>query len=889
MRAMSRRALLRSTRWLSLAAFVSGFATSPAHAVDAPSTSPLAFERAPAALAAAAGRSELRLVTSEASVALASCSRGCAPSQILEIALPEEVRRERLKKEVLQLGGGHTALHLSWGKERAYHVFVRGGAAGGAPEVLLKGFAGGASEAVIWILGDARERTLLIGRKKAGGLCDRDGWSDVRKYDAATGRFESAQIPPFGVAERKKARPLPVVPPKTEATPPVLDASKATSATPSASSTSASGAATPTSGATPPSATPSSGSAPDAAQPSVAPSVTATERVALHFQPTNLGDAASHAWFDGDRATTNEEAWDLVVTDVPDEVTALRVEAEASDRPLWIYWQGQLHRQLLGAGTTEIALPQAKPAESIEPAEPVPAAEPKATEAPEIEPNARCLVVLADATPAPVAELRLVAELPAPTDSRSLARALDTDAGELGARVLMTRGDEAADAVVAEFSRLSAAGRKRVLALGRALPTNARVRVFVEVALHGTPGQKERAHAELLELSDVGIAVVQALAEKAPPSTETEWIDLLVALSPERAALVSMKLLDQKSSTRRARLRDRVAALAHQEGAGKVVRGALAGPELSRRSRLETLRALGADVGHFEPEATHALVLLTTNSPVKPTFTEKFFALEIALRLAPTSKEAAAWLERTAAEPSDDADAKQRGERAAWLVHFFDGVTTPGGPSAPAWTAARAVALTQDESPRVRQAAARFLGERGSAQQVSALGALLDRDEWPLVREESARAVGEWAARAELSRPLEEAVLRRLEEDPSDRVRRGAARALRAAKSEESLEALREAFAEDASKTVRGEAAVALGRRCDLESLDRLTEMAQRLASPMDEGGVELGLASLTALGHLHPADLEERVAPLTGEGVPGPLRGQVRRTLESARAFCGK
>ena len=85
--------------------------------------------------------------------------------------------------------------------------------------------------------------------------------------------------------------------------------------------------------------------------------------------------------------------------------------------------------------------------------------------------------------------------------------------------------------------------------------------------------------------------------------------------------------------------------------------------------------------------------------------------------------------------------------------------------------------------------------------------------------------------------------------------------------------------AEDAY--VRAAAATALGDMCDSSALDALTAAAAKLLTerPAPED-VVIGGAALTALGHLSPPDLPERLAPFTRE----PRRPGLEIWLERAR-----
>jgi hypothetical protein len=75
---------------------------------------------------------------------------------------------------------------------------------------------------------------------------------------------------------------------------------------------------------------------------------------------------------------------------------------------------------------------------------------------------------------------------------------------------------------------------------------------------------------------------------------------------------------------------------------------------------------------------------------------------------------------------------------------------------------------------------------------------------------------------------------------------------------------------------------------CDVASIDGWTKLAKRTVSPQDEADRRVGAAAIAALGHVHPADLRERLAPLLGRGVPPGPREMARAAL-AERGGCGR
>ena len=64
---------------------------------------------------------------------------------------------------------------------------------------------------------------------------------------------------------------------------------------------------------------------------------------------------------------------------------------------------------------------------------------------------------------------------------------------------------------------------------------------------------------------------------------------------------------------------------------------------------------------------------------------------------------------------------------------------------------------------------------------------------------------------------------------------------------------------------------------------DRLTKLALNARAPVDEADERIGMAAIEALGALHPADLEARLAPLRAKDARLPLRRAAERALADA------
>jgi hypothetical protein len=66
---------------------------------------------------------------------------------------------------------------------------------------------------------------------------------------------------------------------------------------------------------------------------------------------------------------------------------------------------------------------------------------------------------------------------------------------------------------------------------------------------------------------------------------------------------------------------------------------------------------------------------------------------------------------------------------------------------------------------------------------------------------------------------------------------------------------------------------------------DRLTKLAYLARAPVDEADDRIGIAAIEALGALHPADLETRLAPLRAKDVRLPVRRAAERALSEPAA----
>lgn|GEM_PF-2076098 len=145
---------------------------------------------------------------------LYGCRNGCDTGlPHTNVSLPSEVAGGALSSEVLSLGTGVRILSIRVAASdgRTYAVLARGAAHDDKyrrPVVLLRGFTGGETGVRVEVLKEGGKSELVVSRKQKGNLCGRDGFSDVKRFDAERGEFVAARLPPFSAEERKQATTL---------------------------------------------------------------------------------------------------------------------------------------------------------------------------------------------------------------------------------------------------------------------------------------------------------------------------------------------------------------------------------------------------------------------------------------------------------------------------------------------------------------------------------------------------------------------------------------------------------------------------------------------------------------------------------------------------------
>lgn len=494
----------------------------------------------------------------------------------------------------------------------------------------------------------------------------------------------------------------------------------------------------------------------------------------------------------------------------------------------------------------------------------------------------KCVALVQPRTPAPLAEIMGTNAAGGQQTTAQLVSDLNSAPPGITDALLRMRGAEAGREIARNYGRMSPAVQARAFGIAQKLPRDAALSVFVQAVL---AGGNQAAEAALL-LRAAGSTGSKALLDhikEGESAGDSTLIDVLAQIDPVFAARYLPPLLGDELRSRRFLLR---------EALGRVVKVAEArdvlsewfststpSRRLSPRAQVELLRALEPDLAHLdgamgalrraaEPADFTRAYLLT------PLLVKNFAVLE------GSSEVLDRWLRGEVRGTPDDL------EKAALAVGVLDALLEHGDTAARTALNGSLNASLSSENMRVRRAAlfniARTQTNSGPADEILHL---LARDPFPQVRASAALAVPAvsgptWGERTE------RALLRRLRKEEDASVRRSIVRALSAGSGEAVVEGVRRSFEKDEDYAVRAEAAVSLGKLCDVDSLGALTARARELGTGLTEDGpIELGLSSVTALAYLAPADINKRLAPLLSTRASRLTRQQVLGRIEAVRA----
>ncbi len=479
-----------------------------------------------------------------------------------------------------------------------------------------------------------------------------------------------------------------------------------------------------------------------------------------------------------------------------------------------------------------------------------------------------------------IAEVRALVQVPEWSDrsTSSLIGRLAGRRGDLAARALAAREEEM-QKLIGALNDLPGGARRRSVALTSGFQPATRAAFFAELVSVGTEAERKLALSELEQLEEAGVDALSARLETARPAEEKRLAMAVGQLVPERAPELLIDRLNQSAPARRLEIRRVLAGLVRDERVFRVAQKLVGDPTQTRRSRSELVRALAPLMGELSPAAKRDVLSMLRTSGFHEAYRLTNALLELSRQDAEARLIVRRWLLRHEPEASPL-------ERAALRRHVLTSALDRDL-LAP-WLAELSLPLLRSDEMRVRQAAANYLVAMPIEDAAAVLANRARQDDWPQVRERVLVALGELRRPGENAEELTGVILRALKRDEAAGVRAAAAHALDREPSKSTLKGLRKALAKDESSIVRAEAARSLGRVCDKDSIGPLTRAAHSLRyGATDEADVRLGLAAVAALARLEPPDLEERLAPLRAEGVPGILRVRIERAISPVRGQC--
>ena len=451
-----------------------------------------------------------------------------------------------------------------------------------------------------------------------------------------------------------------------------------------------------------------------------------------------------------------------------------------------------------------------------------------------------------------------------------------------GAGAMLERGGPtAADAVIKAYAKLDDLGKELARnAIDAGAPCSVRGpfygKRFEETIARGktanaAPGDidPDYSHAKH-QLTTVcksdGVAVFVALLGAANQKVRLAAAEELALLSPGQAVLALVDACATADASSKSDILRALAAAARSPRAHGAVARELEPAKFSARSeaaRICTLRAVGPELAHVEggPAAFASLAVPGA------TFSTRYLLQAPAAELAKGGDaNATAYLD---ASLTKEANPHVRVRAAEVAGHV------------PAVVAALAHAV-EDPEVRVREAAINSLAETPGPNVAEPIARRLAADDWTFVRAAAAHALGAQPPSAPIDAALAAALA-----DASPDVRGRAVDALGDHHAVAHLAAIRELANKDRETLeVRARAISALGALCDASSVDALTKLAQRARQPFDDVGRVLGPAAIGALGALHPADLDARLAPLLAKDAPGPVR-EMARAAKNTPSTC--
>jgi hypothetical protein len=448
-----------------------------------------------------------------------------------------------------------------------------------------------------------------------------------------------------------------------------------------------------------------------------------------------------------------------------------------------------------------------------------------------------------------------------------VARALGSPRGEEAAALLRRAGNDGLTAVTAEYASLDARGR--ALAVDVASSVGSCTGPGAELLTRALADREVEVRKRALgRIERCGKAAGDALVLAVRSDDEAVRAAAAPLLATVAASLAVEPLAEQMGKgapeTRRA-VRGAFARAAAGATRDRLL-ALLTKRDTPVAARLDLLRAAGAKLPELRPEADAAIADLLRASPDMPT---RYLLAQPLAHLARAPDATTGELSRLAELARRDPEWAVR----ARAVELAAGIAP---------LASTIIAAAADPEPRVREAAMRAMATSGLAAGSTAASQALAKDEWTFVRMAAADALGAFPDDVAGSTALAASL-----GDASPKVRWTSLAALGKRHSVTQAPLVRERLDDTREDPeVRAFAARTLGAMCMQNATDRLTKLAYLARAPVDEADDRIGIAAIEALGALHPADLESRLAPLRAKDVRLPVRRAAERAL-SEPAVC--
>ncbi len=498
-----------------------------------------------------------------------------------------------------------------------------------------------------------------------------------------------------------------------------------------------------------------------------------------------------------------------------------------------------------------------------------------------------CLAIAQGADVVGIVEVMGRLHLDPPPTVAALIAQLDKPDPKWAPAALMLWGEPARNPLTRAYPRLSASGRRSALSVARRSSWGGPIlAAAVEV---GPQDLSDVASRELLERGAPAADELLSRLGSARADAIPRLSRVAFSLDEQRAARAILAGLGDRRSGEREAYRTVFVRLFSDPEARPVFERALFSEggfrNLSPIARVNVVRSVADsyDLGSVAP----AIVDLARQANFERAYllTRPLVARIDALDVAPTLE---SWLgDRSPPDLSFT-------QRAALVVHLFDQLLEVEPSVEMTAFAEDARRLLDHQNVRVRSSAARFLAKFPLRSARRDLEHALRKDFWPAVRVGAAAALGRLLESAgveldeESRNAIESLLVRRARRDKDATVRRALVRGLASVGDEQSIAAIRRSLRKDDSYDVRREAALALGRLCDDQSIEVLTDLARQLTQgQVHDEAIALSLAAVSALVRLAPPDLDERLAPLSSDRVPGPVRARLDAQLMAVEASC--